>query len=135
MDDVIITSRDTLLIDQLVHILDTTFALKDLGKLHYFLGIQVNYLPSSILLNQQKYVTDLLHKLDWSGLTPSASPCAVGRRLSLSDGTSLADPFLYRSLFGALQYLTNTRPDIAFIVNHLSQFLQCPTDAHWSAVK
>lgn len=126
VDDVIITGNNDSLIDKFVSMLDTTFALKDLGILHYFLGLQVHYLPSGILLNQEKYVTDLLSKLNWTGLKPTVSPCAVGRRLSINEGVPLADSFLYRSTIGALQYLTHTRPDIAFIVNHLSQFLQRP---------
>ncbi|XP_038902368.1 secreted RxLR effector protein 161-like [Benincasa hispida] len=59
----------------------------------------------------------------------------LGKHLSIADGTPLDDPFIYRSTIGALQYLTTTRPDIAYIVNHLSKFLQRPIDIHWQAVK
>lgn len=78
---------------------------------------------------------DLLVKLNWTGLNSAPSPCVLGRRLSLNQGTALADSFTYRSTIGALQYLTYTRPDISFILNHLSQFLQRPTDLHWLSVK
>jgi hypothetical protein len=49
--------------------------------------------------------------------------------------TSFSDPTLYRSTMGALQYLSITRPDIAFVVNKVSQFMQDPWDTHWSVVK
>lgn len=55
--------------------------------------------------------------------------------MSIDEGSPLADPYIYRSAIGALQYLTKTRPDIAYIVNHLSQFLKRPTNVHWAAVK
>uniref|UniRef100_A0A803QFQ1 Reverse transcriptase Ty1/copia-type domain-containing protein n=1 Tax=Cannabis sativa TaxID=3483 RepID=A0A803QFQ1_CANSA len=58
-----------------------------------------------------------------------------GKPLSKFDGEALSNPTVYRSAIGALQYLCHTRPDIAFAVNKLSQFLQAPTTSHWSAVK
>lgn len=130
-----VTGSDVKLINRLVAALDKNFALKDLGLLNYFLGIQVHYLPSGILLNQQKYVDDLLSKLQVGDMKPAPSPSALGQKLSLLSGSPLEDPFMYRSVIGALQYLTHTRPDITYIVNHLSQFLKAPTDDHWRAVK
>ncbi|XP_022144023.1 uncharacterized protein LOC111013815 [Momordica charantia] len=135
VDDVIVTGNNVALIDSLVATLDKTFALKDLGLLSYFLGIQVTHLPSEVLLTQEKYIDDVLRSLDMEGLKPAPSPTVLGKYLSISDGEPMSDPFLYRSTIGALQYLTNTRPDIAYIVNHLSQFLKQPTDIHWQAVK
>ncbi|XP_038896671.1 secreted RxLR effector protein 161-like [Benincasa hispida] len=77
----------------------------------------------------------LLQRLQLTNLKPSPSPSVLGKNLSIDDGSPLNDPFIYRSTVGMLQYLTTTRLDIAYIVNHLSQFLQRPTDAHWQAVK
>lgn len=102
----------------LIQKLDKTFALKDLGRLHYFLGIQIHYLESGFILNQAKYVDDLLHKLKLSDVKPIASPSVQGKLLSKTDGNPLDDLFIYRSIIGTLQYLTHTRPDIAYIVNH-----------------
>ena len=52
----------------------------------------------------------------------------------LLDGASLTDATEYRSIVGALQYLTLTRPDISFTVNKLSQIMHRPTTGHWIAV-
>ncbi|KAA0051519.1 putative mitochondrial protein [Cucumis melo var. makuwa] len=130
-----LTGNDSVLISTLIKSLDKQFALKDLGRLTYFLGFQVNYLESGFILNQGKYISDLLHKLQLSDLKPAPSSSVVGKNLFAFGGTPLEDPFVYRNTIGALQYLTNTRPDIAYIINQLSQFLQKPTDLHWQAVK
>ena len=135
VDDVVVTGNDTKLIDELVRSLDKQFSLKDWGILTYFFGFQIHYFDSGFVLNQEKYVDDLLQKLQFQDLKPTHSPSVAGKHLSLSEGTSLADPFLYRSTIRALQYLTHTRPDISYIVNNLSQFLQRPINAHWQAVK
>lgn len=130
VDDVIITGSNVTLIEQVVTCLDKVFALKDLECLSYFLEFQVHYLESGFLVNQAKYVDDLLFKLNMSDIKATVSPGVQGRNLLKSGGQPLADPFLYISTVGALQYLTHTCPDIAYMVNHLSQFLQHPTDVH-----
>ncbi|XP_038902317.1 uncharacterized mitochondrial protein AtMg00810-like [Benincasa hispida] len=135
VDDVIITGNKYQLTEQLIETLDIQFALKDLGQLRYFLGIQVHYLDSGLLINQSKYVDDLLHELHLTDVKPMLSPTVQGRKLSKTDGQPLFEPYIYRSTIDALQYLTHTRPDITYVVNQLSQFLQTPTDVHWQAAK
>lgn len=66
---------------------------------------------------------------------PCPTPATTGNLLSGIFGKPLLNPILYRQIVGALQYLTHTRPDIAFIVNKLSQFIQVSTDQHLKAVK
>ncbi|KAL5544077.1 hypothetical protein UlMin_007861 [Ulmus minor] len=66
---------------------------------------------------------------------PCLTPAVIGKPLTAEDGEPLRNPSPYRRIIGALQYLTNTRPDIAFIVNRLSQFLQSPTTSHWLGAK
>jgi histone deacetylase 1/2 len=113
------------------------FALKDLDELHYFLGIEVNKVPDGIILSQDKYAYDLLKKVNMSDCKPVSSPLATSKKLSAFEGTPLGpnDSTKYRSVVGALQYLTLTRPDIAFPVNKVCQFLHAPTTVHWAAVK
>ncbi|KAM1213133.1 hypothetical protein ACFXTH_004514 [Malus domestica] len=64
-----------------------------------------------------------------------ATPCLPSHRLLKDDGIPFDNPPLYRSIVGALQYLTFTRPDIAFSVHQVAQFMQCPMESHYLAVK
>ncbi|RVW39002.1 Retrovirus-related Pol polyprotein from transposon RE1 [Vitis vinifera] len=66
---------------------------------------------------------------------PTPTPACLDRTLSQSDGVSLSDPSEYRRTMGALQYVTLTRPDIAFAVNKACQFMAKPSDVHWMAIK
>jgi hypothetical protein len=72
-----------------------------------------------------------------SSCKPVSTPISTSEKLSAYVGTSLGpnDSTNYRSVVGALQYLTLTRPDISFAVNKVCQFLHAPTEVHWSAVK
>lgn len=117
--------------------LATEFALKDLGDLHYFLGIEVSKTKDGILLSQNKYTADLLKKVNMLHCKPAVTPLCTSGKLSLQQGEVLGpeDSTRYRSVVGALQYLTLTRPDISFPVNKVCQFLQSPTTDHWTAVK
>lgn len=120
-----------------MHNLQQEFALKDLGDLHYFLGIEVNKCTDGIVLTQGKYVSDLLKNACMTNCKPVSTPLSTSEKLSLHSGSPLGpeDATRYRSIVGALQYLTLTRPDIAFSVNKVCQFLHAPTTEHWTAVK
>lgn len=100
VDDVIITDNDISMINRLITVLDKEFALKGLSVLNYFLGLQVHYLDSRFIINQEKYVDDLLHKLQLEDLKPAASPCVLDKHLSLSDSVPLKDPFIYHNTIG-----------------------------------
>ena len=66
---------------------------------------------------------------------PCPSPASSTTQLSQNIDAPFPDQFLYRSTIGTLQYLSITRPEISFITNKLSQFMQSPLDTHWSACK
>ncbi|CAN6685630.1 unnamed protein product [Malus baccata var. baccata] len=107
--------------------------VKDLGPLHYFLGLKVHRSDEGIFLSQSKYALDLLVKTSMAGCKPYPTP--LGTQKLDHTGALLADPKEYRSIVGALQYLTWTRPDLSFAVNQACQFLHCPRDSHFQAVK
>jgi histone deacetylase 1/2 len=136
VDDIIITGSSKVLIQQLVHKLDQEFSLKDLGKLDYFLGIEVHHSDSgSILLSQTKYIRDLLTKANMANANGMASPMASSTKLSKYGSNHVADPTFFRSIVGGLQYITVTRPEISYSVNKVCQFLSSPLEDHWKAVK
>jgi hypothetical protein len=55
--------------------------------------------------------------------------------LSQEGSNPCENPYLYRTVVGALQYATLTRPDMTFVVNKVSQYMHHPTEEHWAAVK
>ena len=111
------------------------FSLKNLGNLHHFLGIEVCRDHSGLFLTQTQYIIDILSKFDMMKCKSCPTPMSTGKIISASDGSPLHNPTMYRSAVGALQYLTHTRPDIAYVVNRLSQFLTAPTNEHWKLLK
>ena len=135
VDDIIITGPNLSHIKDLIFELDSVFSLKDLGDLHFFLGVEVTREATGMYLTQQKYIRDLLIKTKMEGAKGISSPMSSGKQLSINDGDVLDTPELYRSTIGALQYLTITRPEIAFAVNKLSQFVHSPSTTNWEACK
>ena len=97
------------------------FEMKDLGMMHYFLGMEVWQNADGIFLGQGKYAVEILKRFRM--MDYMTTPMASNLKL-LSDASSeLVDSTMYRQMIGSLMYLTNTRPDIFFAVNTLSQFL------------
>uniref|UniRef100_A0A2N9HQ74 Integrase catalytic domain-containing protein n=1 Tax=Fagus sylvatica TaxID=28930 RepID=A0A2N9HQ74_FAGSY len=135
VDAIVLTSNTPAYLDQLVTQLSTVFDLKDLGSLHYFLGLQVTRSSTGLYLNQAKYAHDLLKKHNMLDSKPALSPSCPNTRLSLHEGDPLIDPHGYRSLVGALHYLTFTRPDISFSVHQVCQYMSTPTSTHLAAAK
>ena len=135
VDDIILTGPHAATIDTFIHTLANRFALKDLGTLSYFLGVEVVPTATGLFLSQRKYILDLLDRMGMSDAKAAPTPMVVTQTLSSHSGTPLEVPKDYRAAVGTLQYLTLTRPDVAFTVNRLSQFMARPTTDHWSALK
>lgn len=136
VDDILVTGDDSKAVLDVIQLLQGKFKLRHLGDVDYFLGIEVKPTSDSgFLLSQQKYLLELLQRTGMDRSHPCSTPMAVNTKLSQYSGQPLTTPLLYRSTIGALQYLTLTRPDIAYTVNKLSQFLHSPTTDHWAACK
>lgn len=135
VDDLVLTGSDPSFLEACFHHLQDRFAIKNLGRLHYFLGVEVTPTDSGLHLSQTKYVVDLLARTNMTGCKPCNTPMATSPTLSHLDSQLFEEPHLYRSVVGALQYATITRPDISFAVNKVSQFMHQPTIAHWMATK
>jgi len=130
----ILTGNDAQKIALLKSLLDHLFKIKDLGQLKFFLGLEVTRLRKGIFLNQRKYTLELLDVVDLLGFKSSNTPMDPQIKLNSKESHLLEDIFIFRRLIGQLIYLTNTRPDIHFVVNHLSQFLSASTMTHYQAV-
>ncbi|PKI66392.1 hypothetical protein CRG98_013194 [Punica granatum] len=135
VDDIILTGTPGAPFQSILATLHKEFALKDLGPLHFFLGMEAKSDSAGLYLTQSKYIHDIIVRTSMLDCKPISSPVAAGSRLSLHDGHPFEDPSLYRSVVGCLQYLSLTRPDIAYAVNQVYQFMHKPSVTHWLAVK
>ncbi|XP_026395918.1 uncharacterized protein LOC113290540 [Papaver somniferum] len=132
---ILLTGSSDFLIQKLIVALSKEFAMKDLGNVHYFLGIEASRTDNAIVLIQQKYTLELLSKEQMLKCKPCDTPVAKCKRFSIHDGVLLDDPLEYKTIVGSLQYLTYTSPDICFGVNYVSQFMHALTDQHILLVK
>nr|XP_016492662.1 PREDICTED: uncharacterized mitochondrial protein AtMg00810-like [Nicotiana tabacum] len=110
--------------------LDDQFKIKNLGLVHYFLGLEVFSHSDGYVLHQHKYTSDFLEEFKCSHLSPISTPLDPSVKLTGDMGDLLPYPSLYRRLVGKMNFLQHTRPDIAYFVQHLSQFLQTPKVPH-----
>jgi hypothetical protein len=137
VDDIIIISSSSAATDWLLGQLLDDFAVKDLGPLSYFLGIEVSHHSDGLTLTQRKYIHDLLSRINMLPASSVATPMVPTEKIASSDGDLLSsdDATRYRSVVGDLQYLSLTHPDISFSVNRVCQYMSSPTTTHWVAVK
>jgi hypothetical protein len=133
VDDIILAGTSIDEFDRMKKILDAQFKIKDLGALKYFLGLEVAQSREGIHISQRKYCLDLLKDSGLLGAKPAAMPLDPAIKLHNDEGKLFDDVSQYRRLIGKLLYLTNTRPDIAYATQQLSQFLHKPTMTHFNA--
>jgi len=130
-DDVILIGNSPFEITSIKQLLHHKFCIKDLGKLKYFLGLEVSRTSKGIHICQQKYALDILSESGMLASKPCSTPMIKGNKLLYDDTPPPYDQTAYRRLIGHLLYLTTTRPDISFVVQDLSQFMQSPRQPHF----
>jgi hypothetical protein len=121
VDDLFITSEESLII-QCKKELASKIDMKDLGLMHYYLGLEVWQKHGEVSLGQGKYAIKIRHKFGMMDCKSMDTPMNADIRKVKDPDFDLVAPSLYRQLIGSLMYLVNTRPYICFVVNTLSQF-------------
>ena len=135
VDDMIITASSSALLRRIIAKLHAEFALKDMGNLHFFLGVEVTRSASGFHLSQAQYAEELLDRAGMSNCRPISTPIDVKPKLSTTSGELVPDPSEYRQLAGALQWLTLTRPDIAHAVQQIYLHMHDPCEGHLALVE
>ena len=119
--------------------LTVQFRMKDLGNLHYCLGITIERDEDQhcLWLHQRQYISSILVKYRVTEANIVSTPIDLSVKLQKDDKHSKqADPVLYQSIIGSLLYAAiATRPDIAYAVGVVSKFSSRPTEAHLKAAK
>ncbi|XP_066341800.1 uncharacterized mitochondrial protein AtMg00810-like [Miscanthus floridulus] len=131
----ILSASLTGLLQHIVKRLQDAFKVKDMGHVHHFLGIGVRRTSNGFFLSQTQYAEDLLERTGMANCKFVATPADTKGKASATDGTLLDDATSYWSLAGALQYLTITRPDIAYAMQQVCLHMHAPRDVHLTMLK
>ena len=134
VDDMIITGDDNAEITRLRNDLSVRFEMKNLGEAQCFLGLEVKK-SDGYFLSQRRYATSLINRFGMSDSKVMATPMEPCVKLQKVEGKPLEDVKKFRQLVGSLFYLTITRPDIAYSVGVVSQFMDKPCVGHLIAAK
>jgi hypothetical protein len=135
VDDIILTASSPALLCWIISALQQEFSMKDLGVLHHFLGMHVQPSGNGLLLSQKQYMLELLDRAGISECKPCLTPVDTNSKVAAADGAPMTDASDFRSLAGALQWLTFTRPDIAYAIQQVCLHMHDPQEPYLAALK
>jgi hypothetical protein len=111
------------------------FDMIDLGKIRYFLGIEVLQKEDGIFISQRKYTHEVLERFNMGQCNSVKNPIVPGFKLTKDEGGVQVDSTLYKQMVGSFMYLTATRSDLMFVVSLISRYMEHPIESHLMAAK
>lgn len=111
------------------------FDMSDLGKMKYFLGIEVIQNEAGIFICQRRYAREVLDRFGMGSSNSVNNPIVPGTQLSKDETGDGVDVTMFKQIVGSLMYLTATRPDLMYGVCLISRFMANPKSSHWLAAK
>ncbi|PNX86621.1 copia-type polyprotein [Trifolium pratense] len=135
VDDLIYTKNDISMMNEFKTSMKDKFAILDLGKMKYFLGVEVNQSEQGIFIHQQKYGTEILKRFGMEECNKACSPIVTRCKLVKDENGKTIDATTYKQIIGCLMYLLATRPDLTFAVCLAARYMERPTEMHLAAVK
>nr|GEY99833.1 copia protein [Tanacetum cinerariifolium] len=121
--------------DEFAKIMHDEFEMSMMGKLNFFLGLQIKQMKDGIFVNQSKYIKEMLKKFSLEVSKPMKTPMSLDTKLTKDKECESVDSTKYRGKIGSLLYLTVSRPDIMFSVCLCARFQEVPKTSHLEAVK
>nr|GEW76634.1 retrovirus-related Pol polyprotein from transposon TNT 1-94 [Tanacetum cinerariifolium] len=134
VDDIIFGFTNPNLSKRFEKLMHIKFEMSMMGKLKFFLGIQIHQSPRGIFINQAKYAQEILKKHGMTSCDSIGTPMATKHLDADLSGTPV-DQTKYRSMVGTLMYLTASRPDIMHATCYCACYQAKPTEKHLTAVK
>ncbi|KAG7564160.1 Integrase catalytic core [Arabidopsis suecica] len=135
VDDLFVSGTSVKFIEEFKKEMASKFEMSDLGKLTYYLGIEVCQLGEGITLNQKRYALKILEEAGMAECNPVHTPMEAGLKLSKALEEKDIDATSYRKNIGCLRYLLHKRPDLSYCVGVLSRYMQSPKESHGVALK
>ncbi|GKA30397.1 retrovirus-related pol polyprotein from transposon TNT 1-94 [Tanacetum coccineum] len=135
VDDIIFAASTPELCDLFAKIMCSKFKMSMMGKISFFLGLQIFQNPRGIFINQSKYALESLKKYGFDSYNPVDSPMVEKSKLDGDKEGKSVVPSHYRSMIGTLLYLTANRLDLQFAICMCARYQARPTEKHLHAVK
>ncbi|GAU42392.1 hypothetical protein TSUD_296900 [Trifolium subterraneum] len=135
VDDLLVTGSSPMEIENFKSQMKSEFEMTDLGKLTYFLGMELLETPKGVILHQAKYATEILKKFEMLDCNSAVIPADTRLKLEIDGSSETVDSTMFRQLLGSLRYLCQTRPDISYVVGYVSRFMSKPLKSHLLAAK
>ncbi|GJR69104.1 retrovirus-related pol polyprotein from transposon TNT 1-94 [Tanacetum coccineum] len=135
VDDIIFAASTPELCDLFAKIMCSKFKMSMMGKISFFLGLQISQSPRGIFINQSKYALESLKKYGYESCDPVDTPMVEKSKLDEDKDGKAVDPSHYRGMIGTLLYLTASRPDLQFAICMCARYQARPTEKHLNTVK
>ena len=135
VDDLIFTGNDEVMMFEFKSSMLREFDMSDLGKMRFFLGIEVLQKSDGIYICQKKYALEVLRRFGMMESNSVGSPIIPGFKISRDENGDFVDETYYKQLVGSLMYLTATRPDMVFVTCLISRYMKKPMEIHLQAAK
>jgi len=135
VDDLIFTGNNIAMFERFKNSMKQEFDMSDLGRMKYFLGVEVMQNSERIFINQRKYANEVLERFSIRNCNPVKNPIIPGFKLVKDEGGVSVGATTYKQMVGSLMYMTATRPDLGFMVSLISKFMERPTELHQQVVK
>ncbi|GJV21457.1 retrovirus-related pol polyprotein from transposon TNT 1-94 [Tanacetum coccineum] len=135
VDDIIFAASTPELCDLFAKIMCSKFKMSMMGKISFFLGLQISQSPRGIFINQSKYALESLKKYGYESCDPVDTPMVEKSKLDEDKEGKVVDPSHYHGMIGTLLYLTASRPDLQFAICMCARYQARPTEKHLNAVK
>lgn len=135
VDDLIFTGNDVVMFDEFKSSMKNEFDMSDLGRMKYFLGVEVVQRDEGIYICQRRYAQEVLQKFGMENNNATKNPMVPGFKLTKDEGGRRVDGTQYKQVIGSLMYLTVSRPDLMYVMSLVSRYMENPTELHMMAVK
>ncbi|XP_019091415.1 PREDICTED: uncharacterized protein LOC109128812 [Camelina sativa] len=135
VDDLIYTGNSTVMLEEFKVSMMSEFSMTDLGKMKYFLGVEVVQDEKGIFISQKKYAEETLRKYGMEECNAVKNPMVPGNKLSREGAGEEVNPTTFKQLVRSLRYLTATRPDLIYSVNLVSRYMERPNEQHMATAK
>nr|GEV47074.1 uncharacterized mitochondrial protein AtMg00810-like [Tanacetum cinerariifolium] len=135
LDDIIFGSTNPVYTQLFADLMKSRFEMSMIGEMMFFLTLQFNQSPRGIFINQSNCVLEILKKYGMETYDPIGTPIEIKDKLDLDKNGTLVDAMKYRSMIGALMYLTSSRPDIIHANCLCARYQAQPIKKHLKEVK